>query len=107
MRYQPGGHCSAFRPFFRECWSDVAGCGGDLIALASDESSWIAGRTGHAFSLLHLVPGSGLAWRYDYSDRAAGRSLALSPSSDGGVYVAGWGRRMGAAADAVIMRVSP
>jgi hypothetical protein len=88
-------------------WSDVAGCSGDLIAPAINGSSWIAGRTGYTFSVLHLVPASGLAWRYDYTDRVSGRSLALSSSPDGGVYVAGWGRRMGAAADAVILRVSP
>lgn len=95
---------SAQPPLF---WSDPGGCRGELAAAAGDGSSWVAGRTGTTFSLLHLDAGSGPSWRYDYRDRASGRALVVSAAPDSGAYVAGWGRAMGAAADAVILRVSP
>ena len=50
-------------------------------------------RTGTVFSALHYVPASGLTWRHDYDARPAGRALAFTSTSDGGAYVAGWGRR--------------
>ena len=88
-------------------WTDAAGCGGDLVATTSGDAAWVAGRTGTVFSALHYVPASGLTWRYDYDARPAGRALALTATSDGGAYVAGWGRATGAGADALILRLAP
>ena len=88
-------------------WTDAAGCSGDLVATTAGDGAWVAGKTGAVFSALHYLPASGLAWRYDYSARPAGRALALLATSDGGAYVAGWGRATGAGADAVILRLAP
>ena len=88
-------------------WTDAGGCAGDLVATTSGGAAWVAGRTGTVFSALHYVPASGLAWRYDYDAQPAGRALAVTATSDGGAYVAGWGRATGAGADALILRLAP
>ncbi len=88
-------------------WSDPSGCASDLVAASPDDGAWVAGRSGAVFSVLHYRPASGLAWRYDYATRPAGRALALEPAADGGAYLAGWGRRTGAGADALILRLTP
>lgn len=88
-------------------WTDAAGCGGDLMATTPGDGAWVAGRTGTVFSALHYLPASGLAWRYDYAARPAGRALALTATSDGGAYLVGWGRATGAGADALILRLTP
>ena len=88
-------------------WTTAAGCSGDLVATTSGDGAWVAGKTGTVFSALRYLPASGLTWRYDYADRPAGRALALASTSDGGAYLAGWGRATGAGADALILRLAP
>jgi len=87
-------------------WSAAGGCSGDLVTAASG-GAWVAGRAGYTFSLLHLSPAPALAWRYDFTARPSARALALAAAPDGGAYVAGWSRAMGAGADAVLLRVTP
>lgn len=88
-------------------WNDASGCSGDLVATTPGDGAWIVGNTGVVFSALHYLPASGLTWRYDYAARRAGRALAVQPAADGGAYVAGWGRAIGAGADALIIRLAP
>ena len=88
-------------------WTAAAGCSGDLVAATSGDGAWVAGKTGTVFSALRYLPASGLTWRFDYAARPAGRALALAPTSDGGAYLAGWGRATGAGANALILRLAP
>jgi len=88
-------------------WTSAVGCSGDLVTTTSGDGAWVAGKTGTVFSALRYLPASGLAWRYDYAARPAGRALALASASDGGAYLVGWSRATGAGADALILRLAP